>query len=74
MSELITRRQAAQMIGCDIRTIDNLRKTKRLGFIQITPKVIRIEMSEIQRFLDERRSIARKNADRYGAKPQAVAV
>jgi excisionase family DNA binding protein len=71
-SELLTPKQAATMIGVDLSMITKLRKSGRLGFVKLGHRTIRIELSELHRFLNDSRIAARKLKDRYGAKPQAV--
>jgi excisionase family DNA binding protein len=45
--ELLTKAQAAQLLGVSIRTIDNLMHQRRISFVKLTSKIVRFPRREI---------------------------
>lgn len=45
--ELLTKAQAAQLLGVSIRTIDNLMRQRRISFVKLTRKIVRFPRREI---------------------------
>ncbi len=50
MEKLLSREEAAELLGVDVRTIDAFRKRGQLGWVQIGTKTVKIKMSELERF------------------------
>jgi excisionase family DNA binding protein len=51
--ELLTKAEAAQLLGVSTRTIDNLMRLRRISFIRITAKIVRFPRREILQHIRE---------------------
>ncbi|MGO9585167.1 MAG: helix-turn-helix domain-containing protein [Limisphaerales bacterium] len=45
--ELLTKAEAAQLLGCSPRSIDNLMRQRRISFVKLTAKMVRFPRREI---------------------------
>lgn len=45
--ELLTKPQAAQLLGVSTRTIDNMVRQRRISYVKLTGKIIRFPRREI---------------------------
>ena len=51
--ELLTKAEAAQLLGVSIRTIDNMMRQRRISFVKLTEKMVRFPRREILRHIRE---------------------
>ena len=45
--ELLTKAEAAHLLGVSIRTIDNMMRQRRISFVKLTEKMVRFPRREI---------------------------
>jgi excisionase family DNA binding protein len=51
--ELLTKVEAAQLLGCSARSIDNMMRQRRISYIKLTPKMVRFPRREILQHIRE---------------------
>ncbi len=51
--ELLTKAEAAQLLGCSPRSIDNLMRQRRISFVKLTAKMVRFPRREIHQNIRE---------------------
>jgi len=51
--ELLTKAEAAQLLGVSIRSIDNMMRQRRISFVKLTAKMVRFPRREILRHIRE---------------------
>lgn len=55
--ELLTKAEAAQLLGCSPRSIDNLMRQRRISFVKLTAKMVRFPRREILQNIRENLTI-----------------
>jgi len=56
-TELLTKAQAAHLLGISIRTVDNLMRQRRISFVKLTSKTVRFPLREILAHIREHLTI-----------------
>ena len=51
--ELLTKAEAAQLLGVSIRSIDNMMRQHRISFVKLTAKMVRFPRREILQHIRE---------------------
>ncbi len=51
--ELLTKAQAAQLLGVSIRSVDNMMRQRRISFVKLTAKMVRFPRREILQHIRE---------------------
>jgi excisionase family DNA binding protein len=51
--ELLTKVEAAQLLGVSIRTIDNMMRQRRISFVKLSAKIVRFPRREILQHIRE---------------------
>jgi excisionase family DNA binding protein len=51
--ELMTKAEAAHLLGVSTRTIDNLKRQKRISYVKLTSKMVRFPRREILQHVRE---------------------
>ena len=51
--ELLTKAEAAQLLGVSIRSIDNMMRQRRISFVKLTAKMVRFPRREILQHIRE---------------------
>jgi excisionase family DNA binding protein len=51
--ELLTKAEAAHLLGVSIRTIDNMMRQRRISFVKLTAKMVRFPRREILQHVRE---------------------
>ena len=51
--ELLTKAEAAHLLGVSIRTIDNMMRQRRISFVKLTEKMVRFPRREILQHIRE---------------------
>ncbi len=51
--ELLTKSEAAQLLGVSIRTVDNMMRQRRISFVKLTAKMVRFPRREILQHIRE---------------------
>lgn len=51
--ELLTKAEAAKLLGISARSIDNMMRQGRISFVKLTPKLVRFPRKEILQHIRE---------------------
>lgn len=51
--ELLTKAEAAQLLGVSVRSVDNMMRQRRISFVKLTAKMVRFPRREILRHIHE---------------------
>lgn len=51
--ELLTKAEAAQLLGVSIRSVDNMMRQRRISFVKLTAKMVRFPRREILQHIRE---------------------
>ena len=51
--ELLTKAEAAQLLGISIRSVDNMMRQRRISFVKLTAKMVRFPRREILQHIHE---------------------
>lgn len=51
--ELLTKAEAAQLLGVSIRSVDNMMRQRRISFVKLTAKLVRFPRREILQHIRE---------------------
>lgn len=51
--ELLTKTEAAQLLGCSVRSIDNMMRQRRISYVKLTAKMVRFPRREILQHVRE---------------------
>jgi excisionase family DNA binding protein len=62
--ELLTKAEAAQLLGVSIRSIDNMMRQRRISFVKLTAKMVRFPRREILQHIREHLTIHARTAER----------
>ncbi|MFO1487362.1 MAG: helix-turn-helix domain-containing protein [Verrucomicrobiota bacterium] len=62
--ELLTKAEAAQLLGVSTRSIDNLMRQRRISFVKLTSKMVRFPRREILRNIRENLTIHAYGSER----------
>jgi excisionase family DNA binding protein len=61
--ELLTKPQAAHLLGVSIRTLDNLMRQRRISFVKLTSKMVRFPRREMLRHISENLTVHAKTTE-----------
>jgi excisionase family DNA binding protein len=62
--ELLTKAEAAQLLGVSIRSIDNMMRQKRISYVKLTAKMVRFPRREILQHIREHLTIHAHTSER----------
>jgi excisionase family DNA binding protein len=62
--ELLTKAEAAQLLGVSIRSIDNMMRQKRISYVKLTAKMVRFPRREILEHIHEHLTIHAHTSER----------
>lgn len=62
--ELLTKAEAAQLLGVSIRSIDNMMRQHRISFVKLTAKMVRFPRREILQHIREHLTVHAHGSER----------
>lgn len=61
--ELLTKAQAAQLLGVSLRSIDNMMRLQRISYVKLTPKMVRFPRQAILQHIRENLTVYAQGTD-----------
>ena len=61
--ELLTKAQAAQLLGVSSRSIDNMMRLQRISYVKLTPKMVRFPRQAILQHIRENLTVYAQGAE-----------
>ena len=61
--ELLTKAEAAHLLGVSTRTVDNLMRQRRISFVKITAKIVRFPRREILQHIHEHLTVHARGSE-----------